>query len=95
MALAAQMGWKMHIMDVKTTFLNKVVEEIYMEQPKGFETFDRDMHVSKLKRDLYVIKQALRVGTLIMIATFRDCASLRVRQMPICTTSRLEGFRSF
>jgi len=30
----AQMGWKIHQMDVKTTFLNGVIEEeVYIEQP--------------------------------------------------------------
>ena len=41
LALAAQMGWKIHQMDVKTTFLNGVIEEeVYIKQPKDFETFD-------------------------------------------------------
>ena len=35
------MKWKIHQMDVKTTFLNGVVEEeVYLEQPLGFETHD-------------------------------------------------------
>lgn len=39
MALAAKLGWRLHQMDVKTTFLNGVVEdEVYVEQPLGFET---------------------------------------------------------
>eukprot|EP00253_Pinus_taeda_P027852 PITA_27852 len=39
LALLAQMGWKIHQMDVKTMFLNgKIEEEVYIEQPKGFET---------------------------------------------------------
>ena len=42
MALAAKLGWKLHHMDVKTTFLNGVVEEkVYVEQRLGFETHDR------------------------------------------------------
>jgi len=46
LALSTQMGWKIHQMDVKTTFLNgKVEEEVYIEQPKGFETFDCESHV--------------------------------------------------
>jgi hypothetical protein len=37
-ALAAKMEWKLHQMDVKTTFLNGVIEEeVYIEQPQGFE----------------------------------------------------------
>eukprot|EP00253_Pinus_taeda_P009424 PITA_09424 len=41
LCLAAQMGWKIHQMDVRTTFLNGSIEdEVYIEQPKGFETFD-------------------------------------------------------
>ena len=33
-ALAAKMKWKLHRMDVKTTFLNGVIEEeVYIEKP--------------------------------------------------------------
>ena len=48
-------------MDVKTTFLNGVVvEEVYVEQPLGFETHDRQTCVCKLKKALYSLKQAPR-----------------------------------
>ena len=54
MALAAKLGWKLHQMDVKTTFLNGVVEEeVYVEQPLGFKTHDRQSHVGRLKKSLY------------------------------------------
>ena len=33
-SLAAEMGWRVHQMDVKTAFLNRVIEEeVYIEQP--------------------------------------------------------------
>jgi hypothetical protein len=45
------MGWCIHQMDVKNAFLNGIIEEeVYIEQPEGFETFDRESHVCKLKR---------------------------------------------
>jgi len=45
-------------MDVKITFLNRVIEEdVYIESPKGFETFNRESHVCRLKRVLYGLKQ--------------------------------------
>ena len=48
-------------MDVKTDFLNGLVEEeVYVEQPLGFETHDRESHVCRLKKDLYGLKQAPR-----------------------------------
>jgi hypothetical protein len=60
-ALAAKMKWKLHWMDVKTTFLNGVIEEeVYIEQPQGFEVEDMKSHVCKLKKALYGLKQALR-----------------------------------
>eukprot|EP00253_Pinus_taeda_P026451 PITA_26451 len=53
------MGWHIHQMDVKTVFLNGVIEEeVYIEQPEGFEIFSSESHVCRLKRALYGLKQA-------------------------------------
>ena len=50
-------------MDVKTAFLNGVVEEeVYVEKPLGFETHDRETHVCKLKKTMYNLKQAPRTS---------------------------------
>ena len=46
-------------MDVKTAFLNGLLQEkVYLEQPQGFEIYERDSHVCKLKKALYGLKQA-------------------------------------
>ena len=46
--------------DIKTTFLNDVVkEEVYVEQPLGVETHDRQTHVCKLNA-LYSIYSYMR-----------------------------------
>jgi hypothetical protein len=60
-ALVAKMKWKLHQMDVKTAFLNGVIEEeVYIEQPQGFEVEDRKTHVYKLNKALYGLKKAPR-----------------------------------
>jgi hypothetical protein len=60
-SLAASMGWNLHQMELKTTFLNGAIEEeVYIEQPHGFEVHSRDTHVCRLKKALYGLKQAPR-----------------------------------
>jgi hypothetical protein len=51
------MGWRVHQMDVKTTFLiGEIEEEVYIEQPYGFMTHEKESHVCRLKKSLYGIK---------------------------------------
>jgi hypothetical protein len=60
-ALAAKMKWKMHQMDVKTYFLNGIIEEeVYIEKPQGFEVDDKKSHVCRLKKALYGLNQSPR-----------------------------------
>jgi hypothetical protein len=48
-------------MDVKSAFLNgPIKEEVYVEQPPGFEDSEYPNHVYKLSKALYGLKQALR-----------------------------------
>src|SRR6266403_4401661 len=61
LALAALEDWHIHQMDVKSAFLNGVLdEEIYMEQPPGFITSGAELKVCRLKKSLYGLKQAPR-----------------------------------
>jgi hypothetical protein len=54
-SLATSMGWRLHQMDVKTTFLNgEIEEEVYIEQPDGFVIHEQKSHVCRLKKALYV-----------------------------------------
>jgi hypothetical protein len=48
-------------MDVKSVFLNgPIKEEVYVEQPPGFEDSEYPSHVYKLSKVFYGIKQAPR-----------------------------------
>ncbi|KAJ9560936.1 hypothetical protein OSB04_006096 [Centaurea solstitialis] len=49
---------QMHQMDVKIDLLNEDLEEIYMEQPKGFVAQGKENKVCKLVNTLYGLKHA-------------------------------------
>ncbi|KAK8945216.1 hypothetical protein KSP39_PZI007881 [Platanthera zijinensis] len=60
-ALAAEEGWDIHHMDVKSAFLNgDLVEEVYVSQPPGFVIVGEEHKVLKLKKALYGLRQAPR-----------------------------------
>ncbi|KAM1056289.1 hypothetical protein ACFX14_029654 [Malus domestica] len=61
LGMAASMDLELEQLDVKTAFLHGNLEdEIYMEQPKGFEVKGKENLVCKLKKSLYGLKQAPR-----------------------------------
>jgi hypothetical protein len=53
LAYATYHGFKLYQMDMKTAFLNgPIKEEIYVEQPPGFEDSEYPNHVYKLSKVL-------------------------------------------
>jgi hypothetical protein len=71
LAFATHHNFKLHQMDVKSAFLNgPISEEVYVEQPPGFEDPQFPNHVYKLHKALYGIKQAPRA--------WYECLTLRL-----------------
>jgi len=59
LSLAASLDLEIEQMDVKIVFLQgDLKEEIYMEQPEGFQVKGKEDYVRRLKKSLYNLKQA-------------------------------------
>lgn len=61
LAVAAQQGWCVYQLDVKSAFLyGELKEEVYVDQPEGFIRVGEEDKVYRLKKALYDLKQAPR-----------------------------------
>ena len=61
LAFACSKNFKLYQIDVKSAFLNSYIkEDVFVEQPPGFEDHHHPQHVYKLKKALYGLKQAPR-----------------------------------
>ena len=60
-SLAAQKSWVIYQLDVKSAFLHgKINEEVFVDQPPGYEQKGHESKVYRLKKALYGLKQAPR-----------------------------------
>jgi len=59
LAVAAHHGWFIYQLDFKLAFLiGELTENVFVEQPRGFEKLGEESKVYKLNRALYGLKQA-------------------------------------
>ena len=60
-ALSSQRGLELHHVDVQTAFLNgSLQEDMYMEQPEGYEKQGEEDLVCKFSKSIYGLKQSSR-----------------------------------
>ena len=63
LVMAANWGWQVHHLDVKTAFLDgELVEDVYVSQPEGFVIKGNEQLVLKLSKALYGLRQASELG---------------------------------
>ena len=57
LAFASSLNFKLYQIDVKSAFLNGFIkEDVFVEQPPGFQDMNKHQHVYKLQKALYGLK---------------------------------------
>lgn len=80
-ALAAKERMCVHQMDVETAFLNGILlEEVYMQQPEGYEEKGKEQQVCRLHRSIYGLKQSPRC--------WNDALDAQLRRLGFTQTPR-------
>ena len=73
LALAAQEGWRVHHMDVKSVFLNgDLKEEVYVHQLPRFVIPGKENKVLRLRKALYGLRQAPRASNAKLDSTLKQ-----------------------
>jgi hypothetical protein len=92
LAYATHHYFKLFQMDIKSAFLNKPIkEEVYVEQPPGFEDDKYSDYVFKLNKALYGLKQAAKAWYE-CLRDFLITNSFKVRKVdPTLFTKTIDG----
>ena len=78
-------------MDVKIAFLNGYLEEeVYMSQPEGFVSKERENQVCKLKKSIYGLKQASRSWNIRFDVTVKEFGFIKNMDEP-CVYKKTSG----
>ena len=78
LSFACYKGFKLKQMDVKSAFLNgDLKEEVFVEQPPGFENHDFPNNVYKLKKHYMVLSKPLELGMTAFVHIFWKMALKR------------------
>jgi hypothetical protein len=71
-ALAAQEGWRVHHIGVKSAFLkDDLKKEVYVHQPSGFVIPSMEGKVLRLRKAFYGLRQAPRAWNAILDSTLK------------------------
>jgi Reverse transcriptase (RNA-dependent DNA polymerase) len=75
---ATQNEWPVHQMDVKSAFLNGVLEEVYVKQPLGYMKLGKEHKVLRFKKALCGLKQTprawnTRINSYFKKNSFKQC----------------------
>jgi hypothetical protein len=88
-ALAADRGWEMHHLDVKSAFLNgDLHEEVFVQQPGGFVKEGSEHKVLRLRKALYGLHQAPRAWNAKLDCTLSSLGFVRSSSEPAIYTRR-------
>ncbi|XP_048496247.1 retrovirus-related Pol polyprotein from transposon TNT 1-94 [Beta vulgaris subsp. vulgaris] len=91
LVIAAFHDYEIWQMDVKTTFLNGILEEeVYMTQPKGFEDLKNIGKVWKLNKAIYGLKQASRSWNLRFNQVIKEFGFIR-NEEEYCVYKKVSG----
>lgn len=84
--LSTQRRWKIYQFDVKSPFLNEFLqEEIYIEQPLGFEIKGKEDNVLRFKKRYMVLSKLLGHGIVGLMGTSfnKGFEGVRMKQLYI------------
>jgi len=94
--MAANRGWQVHHLDVKSVFLHgELEEEVYVSQPEGYVVEGKEQYVLKLSKALYGLRQAPRAWNVRLDRSLKNSSSEGVQVSKLFTQGVWERVLSF